>query len=181
MKQFKMPVARFRNSVSFALMLEAVLFRVKRRCSAERCLCPFSLGLTDFVVAPTPLGIRCLSTGFKFSSPDFFLVRVTSRASLVRTFDLDVAFKTIRFAAIVLYRFAFLIPLSLLPTARKGHVSQCLVCSFVLGILVQFVHSAIPLLSACLSEMYLACRIMLRCRLCYVLGCARCRIQAAKK
>ena len=43
-------------------------FFFKRRCSAERCLYSFGLGLVDFVVAPISR-VRHMSTDFTFSSP----------------------------------------------------------------------------------------------------------------
>ena len=70
------------------------------------------------------------------------------------------------------YAGAFFLILSLSLAYGKGlrHVSQYLVCSFVLGILVQIIHSATPFLFTCLRcilHVRLCCSaFVLRARLC---------------
>jgi len=69
------------------------------------------------------------------------------------------------------YAGVFFLFLSLSLAYGKGlrHVSQYLVCSFVLGILVQIIHSATPVLFACL-------RCILHVRLCYDALCVMCSV-----
>ena len=77
-----------------------------------------------------------------------------------------VAFKMVRCNVYVLCWCVFPHPLSL----AYGNVSQYLVCSFVLGILVQIIHSATPFLFTCLRcilHVRLCCSaFVLRARLC---------------
>jgi len=69
------------------------------------------------------------------------------------------------------YAGAFFLVLSLSLAYGKGlrHVFQYLVCSFVLGILVQIMHSATPFLFTCL-------RNLLHVRLCYSALCVTCSV-----
>jgi len=69
------------------------------------------------------------------------------------------------------YAGAFFLILSLSLAYGKGlrHVFQYLVCSFVLGILVQIIYSATPVLFTCL-------RCILHVRLCYGALCVTCSV-----
>jgi len=68
--------------------------------------------------------------------------------------------------------FFLILSLSLAYGKRLRHVSQYLVCSFVLGILVQIIHSATPVLFTCL-------RCILHGRLCCGALCVTCSVVRA--
>jgi len=88
----------------------AVLF--KRRCSAERCLSLFGLGLTDFVVVLNPWGICWLLTGYMFSSTHFFRRESLLALLSVKRAAFYVAFEMVRCNVYVLCWCVFPHPLS---------------------------------------------------------------------
>ena len=76
---------------------------------------------------------------------------------------------TLQRVSTMLVRFFLVLSLSLAYGKGLRHVSQYLVCSFVLGILVQIIHSATPCLFTCL-------RCILHVRLCCGALCVTCSV-----
>jgi len=118
----------------------------------------------------TPRGIRWLLTGYQFPVLTFF--GVSHFSHFFRSSAQPLTLPSRWYAAMFsYYASAFFLILSLSLAYGKGlrHVSQYLVCSFVLGILVQIIHSATPVLFTCL-------RCILHVRLCYGTLCVTCSV-----
>jgi hypothetical protein len=130
-----------------------------------------TLGLTKFAVALT-LGVY-VDCRRATSFPVLTFFGVSHFSHFFRSSAQPLTLPSRWYAATcTYYAGAFFLVLSLSLAYGKGlrHVSQYLVCSFVLGILVQIIHSATPFLFTCLRcilHVRLCCSaFVLRARLC---------------
>ena len=110
-----------------------------------------------------------VSTGYKFSNTHFFRRESLLALLSVKHAASCAAFKMVRCNVYTILVCFSSSSLFLLLMARGWDTFQHLVCSFVLGILVQIIHSATPVWFTCL-------RCILHVRLCCSALCVTCSV-----